>query len=164
MIKGSERILYILTEIDGFREYYPLACLTSNTFSEKLDTLDTTTRQTGGWKTSRGVSQSFTVDFEGLIVYNPVNKISYNDLKKIKRRRALMRFKIENLDGSSSEVFRGFITDLSESAVTSEFVSFNGSILGFGEPTTYEDGIPITFDSTVVTFDSTNITFDNTVE
>lgn len=158
MINGSERILYILDEFG----YMPLGCLTSNSFNETVDLLDTTTRISNGWKTSRPTSQSFTVDFEGVQILNQLDKVSYFELKHKKRNRELLQFKISNVDGTNVEVFKGYIKELGEAANVDELITFSGLIDGFGEPASYADGIPTTFDSTIITFDNTNITFDTT--
>lgn len=167
MINGEERILYILVTVDTvngerIEEFKPIACLTSNSFSESVEMLDTTTRISGGWKTARATSQSFNVDFEGLQIYGSETGVSYEELKAIKRARSVQKFKISNTDGNHNEVFEGHITDLSEDANVEEFISFSGSIQGFGEPKTYSGQVPATFDSTIVTFDDNNTTFDNT--
>ena len=47
-------------------EYYPVACLSNNSWSESVETIDTTTRDNDGFKTSRPTNQSFSIDFEGI--------------------------------------------------------------------------------------------------
>lgn len=157
MINGEDRILYILIN----DAYMPIACLTSNSFSESTETLNTTTRVSGGWSTHRNSTQSFSVDFEGLQIYSEETKASYLTLKKLKRERTIETFKIGNTNGQKNEIFKGTIINIGEAANVGEFLSFSGSIKGFGEPLFGDDEI-FTFDSEVVTFDNNSITFDNT--
>ena len=60
--KGEDRILYI--KIDNL--FVPIGCLTENSFSESVDTIDTTTRENMGWTSSRPVMQSYSISFNGI--------------------------------------------------------------------------------------------------
>ncbi len=60
-INGEIRILYIKQSGD----FYPIGCLTSNSFSEDFETIGTTTRDNDGWATSRPTKQSYTISFDG---------------------------------------------------------------------------------------------------
>ena len=60
---GNLKLLYLY--VGG--EYFPIGCLTSNSFSETSDMLDTTTRQNAnGWKTSIPTNQSYNISFSGI--------------------------------------------------------------------------------------------------
>lgn len=157
--KGSERVLYLLVDTD----YIPVGCLTDNSFTETVDMIDTTTQENNGWSTSRPTTQSFSVDFTGiqintLFINGDFGKVSYDYLKEIKRARTLSTWRLSTLNGVFIEDFRGYITDLGESASMGDVLTFDGSIQGYGEPESTSD--PKTFDNNTVTFDTTTITFD----
>ena|SRR5699024_5434675 len=133
--KGSERVLMIL--IEG--EYLPIGCLTSDSFNEEVDMLNTTTRENNGWETSRPVTQRFSVDFSGLIINTAFaggdfTKVSYDRLVAIKRSRVLQDWKLMTTDGQFVHDFKGYIVSLSDAASSGELITFEGSIQGYGEP------------------------------
>lgn len=134
--KGENQILYIY---DG-SSWLPIACLTSNSFDEDVEMLDTTTTDNAGWKTSRPLNQSYRISFEGVqIVTDEITptRYSYNLLKVFKRNRTQISWKIES--DIDTEEGLGYITELSESAPVGELLSFSGTIEGYGKPdaTTY---------------------------
>ena len=61
---GAYKVLYIkVGEV-----YFPIGCLTSNSFSEEVAMLGTTTRDNSdGWKTSIPTLQSYNISFDGII-------------------------------------------------------------------------------------------------
>ena len=63
---GGYRILYI----DSGAGYLPVGCLTSHSFSEESETLNTTTRDNGGWSTEVPTNQSYSISFDGLVLDN----------------------------------------------------------------------------------------------
>lgn len=159
--KGSERVLMLL--IEG--EYLPIGCLTSDGFSEEVDMLDTTTRENNGWETSVPVIQRFSVEFSGLCINTAFaggdfGMVSYDRLVTIKRSRELQEWKLTTLDGQFVQIFKGHITNISDSASAGELITFDGSITGWGEPEFKSEFKP-TFDSNRVTFDSTIWSWDN---
>ena len=90
-INGSNRILYI--KID--ETYLPIGCLTSDSFSESVEMLTTTTRDNAGWATSTPTTQSYNISFDGLIINTFFNggdftKISLDKLRDLKRNRTLI--------------------------------------------------------------------------
>lgn len=130
---GNLKILYI--ERSG--NYLPIGCLTSNGFDEEVQTLNTTTRDNNdGWFTSVPTNQSYNISFDGLITNDIVisDKITYYELKQIKRNRELVNWKIED-DNGNIETGSAYITSLSDSAEVNEFISFSGSMIGYGKPT-----------------------------
>jgi len=128
---GTYKILYI--EKDGV--FYPIGCLTSNSFSESVEMLDTTTRDNQGWNTSKPTNQSYNISFDGLITQELVlaGVITYGEIKQIKRSRALINWKIEDSVGNI-DYGSGYFTDLGDSAEIDSMTSFNGTILGYGKP------------------------------
>lgn len=138
--KGQDRILYI--KVLG--NYLPIACLQDNPFSETSEFIDTTTRDNAGWTTSRPNMQSYNISFSGLQVVTSVaggnfNVISYDKLKQLKRSRSLLDWKIEG-DFPIIDYGKCYISELSEATPVDEFLSFSGSLIGFGIPLTTTKG------------------------
>lgn len=131
--KGEEQILYFV--IDGID--IPIGCLTSNSFNESVDMLDTTTSDNAGWKTSVPTNQSYNLTFEGLQTLTPdigAEKYSYDYLKILKRNRTLIDWKLQ-IDGVFEDTGQAYITEISETASVGEFMSFSANMEGYGKPT-----------------------------
>jgi len=133
--KGEERILYI--KILG--EYIPIGCLSENSFSESSETIDTTTRDNGGWNTSRPTMQSYSITFNGIQVNSTIaggdlNVASYDRLKELKRDRQLLEWKIQGTNFPVVDYGKAYITDISEAAPVNELITFSGTLNGFGQP------------------------------
>ena len=133
MIDGTYRVLSI--KLDGV--FLPVGLLTSNSFSESIEMLDTTTRDNGGYKTSTPTTQSYSIDFEGLIkqtlfVGQTETVLTYQNIKTLKRNRTLIEWKINS--GADIYVSSGFahITSLGDSSNIDEFISFNATLEGYG--------------------------------
>lgn len=131
--RGDIRVLYI--KIDGV--FTPIGCLTSNPFSEDVDMLSTNTRNNEGWRTSLPTTQGFTIGFEGLQVRND-EKLSYLELKKLKRNRQRIEWQIGNLEETFLDTGFGYITSIGETNGTGDVLSFSGEIVGYGIPTIIE--------------------------
>ena len=133
MIDGSYSVLYI--KWNG--QFLPVGCLTSDSFSEESETLDTTTRDNNGWKTSVPTRQGYNLSFEGVVKNTnfsggDATKISLDRLTALKRGRVLVEWEVV-LNGSEyTEWGEGYITSLSKSASVDEFISFTCDIEGFG--------------------------------
>jgi hypothetical protein len=133
--KGEERILYI--KISG--NYIPIGCLSDNSFSESSETIDTTTRDNGGWATSRPTMQSYNISFNGIQVNSTIaggdlNVASYDRLKELKRDRQLLEWKIQGTNFPIVDYGKAYITDISEAAPVNELITFSGTLSGFGQP------------------------------
>lgn len=134
---GNDRILYI--KLNG--NWLPIGCLTSNSLSESAEMLPTTTRDNNGWATSRPTTQNYTIAFEGIQVNTTVaggnfNIASYDKLKLLKRSRTLLNWKIEGSIYPTVDYGKCYINELSEASSVEEFLSFSGSIMGYGIPLT----------------------------
>ena len=135
---GTYKLLYIY--VSG--EYYPVGCLTSNSFSEQSDMLETTTRQNaGGWKTSIPTNQSFSISFSGLITTNDRSGtiLTYEDIKTLKRNKTLINWKSNSEVTGYSDFGMGYINSLSNDAEIDSLISFSAEIVGYGEPVTQLD-------------------------
>ena len=130
-INGDIELLYF--KIDGI--YTPIGCLTSNSFNEEVDMLNTTTRQDAGWESSRPTMQRYSISFAGLVTddINFGNVVSYASIRNLKRQRTLIDWKISRGNGYD-DYGQAYITNVSDSAEVESFVSFEGSMVGYGEP------------------------------
>jgi TP901-1 family phage major tail protein len=132
--KGEDRILYI--KIDDL--FVPIGCLTENSFSESVDTIDTTTRENMGWTSSRPVMQSYSISFNGIQILTTTDqgddtKASYDRLKSLKRDRVLLDWQIKGNNFPILDYGKCFITDLSEATPVNELITFSGTLTGYGE-------------------------------
>ena len=135
MIDGAYSILYIKWE----EEFLPIGCLTSESFSEEAESLDTTTRDNAGWKTTTPTNQSYSISFEGLVKNTNFNggdfsKISLDRLRVLKRSRTLIEWRTEDKDLTFVDSGFGHITSLSRSSTSDEFITFSANIEGYGAP------------------------------
>jgi hypothetical protein len=136
-VNGEDRILYV--KING--GWLPVGCLTSNSLDESSEMLDTTTRDNEGWSTSRPVMQSYSIGFQGLQVNSTLpggnfNEASYDRLKILKRNKTLLDWKIQGVIFPIVDYGKCYIDSLSETSTVGEFLSFSGSMTGFGTPKT----------------------------
>lgn len=139
MINGTYRILFIKWD----DEFLPIGCLTSDSFDESVDMLDTTTRDNQGWKTSTPTNQSYNISFDGVLINSNFtggdsSKVSYDRLRVLKRNRTLIDWKIQDFLGIFKDTGKGYITNLSDSANLDEFITFSASIVGYGQPLSEE--------------------------
>ena len=134
-VNGEDRILYV--KING--AYLPIGCLTDNSFDESVEFLDTTTRDNGGWNTSRPLNQQYSISFNGVQVNSTLaggnfNVASYDKLKQLKRNRQLIDWKIQGTVYPIVDYGKGYIGSISEANAVGEFMTFTGSITGYGQP------------------------------
>lgn len=132
--KGEERILYIKIE-DVFT---PIGCLNQNSFSESVDTIETTTRENQGWTSVRPVTQSYSISFDGIQILTTTDegdttKASYDHLKILKRDRTLLDWEIRGSGFPIVDYGQCYITDLSEATPVNELITFSGTLTGYGE-------------------------------
>lgn len=134
-VNGEDRILYI--KYNGV--YLPIGCLTGNTIDESTEMIDTTTRDNQGWATSAPVLQNYTIGFSGLQVNSTVvggnfNVASHDRLQDIKRAKLRVEWKIQGSIYPIVDYGEGYVTDLGNTENVGEFMSFSGTITGFGKP------------------------------
>jgi TP901-1 family phage major tail protein len=132
--KGEDRILYIKIEDD----FIPIGCLTENSFSESVDTIETTTRENQGWTSVRPVMQSYSISFNGIQILTTTDdgddtKASYDRLKSLKRDRVLLDWEIKGDSFPIVDYGKCYITDLSEATPVNELITFSGTLTGYGE-------------------------------
>lgn len=130
---GTYKIISILVN----SVYVPIGCLTSNSFSESSEMIDTTTRQNmNGWKTSIPTMQTYSISFSGLISTD--NKegtiLTFKDLRKLKRDKTKFSWRIKTHDPSKFDYGFGYINSISENADIDAFIDFSAEIQGYGQP------------------------------
>ena len=132
---GQDRILYI--KQNG--SWMPIGCLTSNSFAETAEMLDTTTRDNQGWTTSRPTVQSYSISFEGIQINTTMaggtfTVASYDKLKLLKRDRILLEWKIQGTLYPIVDYGKAYINDISDANAIDELITFSGTMTGFGMP------------------------------
>jgi hypothetical protein len=137
LTKGDDRILYVKWQ----GQWLPVGCLTSNSISESSEMLPTTTRDNSGWATSKPTNQEFSISFEGLQINTTADGgtftvASYDKLKSFKRNKILLDWKIQGATFPIVDYGKGYINTVSEASAVEEFLSFSGSIVGYGVPKT----------------------------
>jgi len=114
----------------------PIGCLTSNSFSEQTEMLETTTRDNpNGWKTYVPTFQNYNISFNGLVTddYQSDVLVTFTDLIVYKRYKQLIEWRSDDGKGSY-DTGTGYIINISDAANIDEFISFDCSITGFGSP------------------------------
>jgi len=134
---GEDRILYV----KYLGNWLPVGCLTSNSLSESAEMLPTTTRDNDGWSTSRPTTQSYSISFDGLQINTTMamgtfSVASYDRLKLLKRSKTLLDWKIQGTVFPTVDYGKGYINEISEASAVDDFLTFTGSIIGYGLPRT----------------------------
>ena len=117
--------------------YVPIGCLTSNSFSESSEMLDTTTRQnSNGWKTSIPTMQTYSISFNGLVIEDSLEgtRLTYRDLETLKREKTKFSWRINTQNPLKNDYGYGYINNLSNNAEIDSYVDFSAEIQGYGEP------------------------------
>lgn len=137
MLNGSYKILYIYSGVD----FYPIGCLTTNAIEESVSMLESSTRDnSNGWRSSVPTAQSFSVSFSGILGLDDRGGtvITFAQLKAFKRARTKIQWKIDSSEGGDTDQGYGYITSLSETQEINEAITFDGSIVGTGDPSITE--------------------------
>lgn len=134
---GEDRILFL--KIAG--AYLPIGCLTANGISEDAEMIETTTRDNKGWKTERPITQSYSISFAGLqlnstLVGGNFNVASYDKLVKMKRDKILLEWKIQGTTYPIVDYGFCYISSIESTENVGEFMSFSGTLSGYGMPLT----------------------------
>jgi hypothetical protein len=134
---GSDRILYI----KQLGNWLPVGCLTSNSLSESAEMLNTSTRDNDGWYTGRPTMQNYNIAFDGLQINTVVaggtfTVASYDKLKLLKRDKIQLDWKIQGALFPTVDYGKCYITELSEASAVDDFLTFSGTMIGYGKPKT----------------------------
>lgn len=127
---GDLRILYIKEGSD----FVPIGCLTTNSFTETVELLPTTTRESNGWKTYVPTTQDATIPFEGIQPSDSTGVLSHHDLKLKKRARELVEWRIGDDTNTYVDTGFGYIIDIGEVAPAGDLITFSGIIQNYGVP------------------------------
>jgi hypothetical protein len=136
MQNGAERILYIYDTVE--LDWFPIGCLTSNSFSEGTEMLNATMRSDpDGWMQAIPGNQSYSLSFAGILTLDDRGGtiFNYEAIQALKRARTKIQWRVTS-DAGEAETGYGYIISLSNAASLDEFVTFDGEITGVGEPTT----------------------------
>lgn len=148
MIKGEESLFFIKRG----EAYVPVACLTSNNLSESAETLATTTRENSGWRTAIPTMQEYTIEISGVMMKDDADSgnggFSYRQLRKMKRDRTLIEWRIVVMGGYYGDFGRGYITSISDSNEAGEMITFSATLLGYGTPHEDDTNYDIPIDNT----------------
>jgi hypothetical protein len=147
-------IIILSIEVGGV--YLPIGCLTNNSISENLETINS---QRDQWTYARPTLQGYSISFNGLLTKDDLGGsiIDYPAIEALKRARTKINWKM-SIEGASQQG-SGYFTDLSDAAGMDQYISFNGSILGWGAIRSV-NSTWITWDSSIITFDSGTVTWD----
>jgi len=142
--KGEDRILYVKVN----NNWLPIGCLIDNSMDESSEMMDTTTRDNQGWATSRPIMQSYSLSFNGLQLNTTIaggnfNAASYDKLQQLKRDKILLQWKIQGTLYPIVNYGKCYINSLSDANPVGEFISFSGSMTGFGKPLTTTIGTTV---------------------
>mgnify|MGYP000868614830 CR=1 FL=1 len=134
LIKGSASLFFIVR--NGVE--IPVGCLTSNPIDESAEMMETTTRDNEGWKTSIPMMQSYSIALDGFMTMDDPNSgrniISYRELRKIKRNREQIVWKIKTLNGWYVDSGKAYIENISFTDPVDDMIGFSASLVGYGIP------------------------------
>ena len=133
-LKGEDSLFYI--KYNGV--WCPIAYETSNSFSENVEMINTTTRDNAGWKTELPTNQSYSISLEAILTIDDKtansNVLSYNKIRKMKRERTLIEWKRETFGGWYIDGGKAYIVDISDANSVGEVITFSLQLNGFGKP------------------------------
>lgn len=144
MQDGSDRLLYIYDDVG--LDWIPIGCLTENSFTEATEMLDATMRSDAdGWTQAIPSHQTYNISFSGVLSLDDRGGtiMTYNDIQTLKRARTKIQWRITS-DAGEAESGYGYIVNLSNSASVEEFVTFDGAIVGVGNPSSVAWSPPAT--------------------
>lgn len=127
MINGNECILLWNDE--------PIACLTSNSLSEVLSFLATSKKTINGAQTVKPVANFYSLNFEAVMTSD--GPMSWADLSRLARAMRLGTWGFDLGGSMSGDAGFGFLSNLEMTASSGELIIFTGTIIGYGEITTY---------------------------
>lgn len=98
LVRGEDMMLYVK---DG-ANYVPIAYATSNSISYSLDTVDTSSKMSGNWKSSMPGQIGWTASSEALIS-NTTGHMSFAKLEALMIAREPILVKFGNVTAASAE-------------------------------------------------------------
>ena len=102
LVRGEDMMLYVGETVGGVTTYLPIAYATSNSISYSLETVDTSSKMSGNWKSSMPGQIGWTASSEALIS-NTTGHMSFAKLEALMIARTPILVKFGNVTASSSE-------------------------------------------------------------
>lgn len=131
---GTDVLLFIKTGSPA--AWVPVACLKTNGWDSSTESIDTTSKCSGRYKTSLPGDISWSFNGEGNAVADngTPSRASFNVLSGLHKAGTTFPMKMVGVD-DPADIIRGnvFITALSKSAGRNEAVGFSASFDGVGE-------------------------------
>ena len=157
MIQGKDSLFYIKYN----SVWFPVGCLTASPISEESEMIDTTTRDSGGWKTSFPTLQSYSIELSGIVIKDDEDSgnqiLSYRKLRSFKRERTLIDWKLESESGYSIDYGKAYINSISQNDEVEQMVSFSASLTGFGKPEESTNKIYVLGENEIVYAEGNNL-------
>lgn len=111
-----------------------VTCTTQKSFDLSVDTVDLNNDCTGVFSGALPTTASWTMGVEGDANFNPeLSEISAEELFTIAKEREIRNWKFENADSSYVRFGQAFLTGYSESATSTEYLTFSATLNGVGE-------------------------------
>lgn len=115
-------------------DYKLVTCTTQKSFDLSVDTVDLNNDCTGDFSGALPTTVSWTMGIEGDANFNPeLNEISAAELFAIAKGREIRDWKFENAESTYVRYGRAFLTGYSESATSTEYLTFSATLNGVGE-------------------------------
>ena len=119
-IEGGNVLLYIETDSG----WIPVGCLTSNPFGKSTESIETTVRGNGGYRSYMPGYHNYSLSFSGVVSKNR-DLVSYNDLDLLQENRVIFGWRISSSDGYIAKEGVAFISELTLDSNAGEWVSFS---------------------------------------
>ena len=102
LVRGEDMMLYVGEKVGEVTTYLPIAYATSNSISYSLDTVDTSSKMSGNWKSSMPGQIGWTASSETLIS-NTTGHMSFAKLEAMMIAREPILVKFGNVTAASTE-------------------------------------------------------------
>lgn len=130
--------LYFNSGTDVAPVWLLAVCSTSDGFDSSVDAVTTSTKCDGGWVTSLPGDGSWSFSHSALANYNPgAGKMSYKEIEDLFLAKTVGQWKLEsvNVDDDYYWEGEGWISALTESTPSGEYLTVDITVTGSGEPT-----------------------------
>ena len=114
-----------------------LVCLVDKSFSSSTASIDVSTDCDDSYTTPLPSKKSWSITWSGVASTNPTaNEGSYETTYDLWDNRTITGFRIRSIDNSYTREGKGWISDLSESSSSGDYLQFSGTITGTGPVST----------------------------
>lgn len=140
-ISGNDIGLYVNEGTTGSPDWKLVACSTSDGFSGSTDTVTISNKCEEGFTKNLPGDKSWSFTGDAYAQTAPeANQISYDEVYDLWANGTVSEWKLESVNGAS-EYYRfgeAFISDLSETAASGDYLQFNLTLTGNGTVTNVE--------------------------